>query len=54
VLKQFLPKLLSEAEVRTEIQKLADQSLPSIMKHFKTNFAGKVDMGLVNQIAKSK
>jgi uncharacterized protein YqeY len=54
VLKQFLPKLLSEADIRVEISKLADQSLPSIMKHFKTNFAGKVDMGLVNQIAKSK
>lgn len=54
VLKQFLPKLLSESDIRTEISKLADQSLPSIMKHFKTNFAGKVDMGLVNQIAKTK
>lgn len=54
VLKQFLPKLLSEADIRAEINKLADQSLPSIMKHFKTNFAGKVDMGLVNQIAKTK
>ena len=54
VLKKFLPKLLSEAEVRAEINKLADQTLPSIMKHFKANFAGKVDMGLVNQIAKSK
>ncbi len=54
VLKQFLPKLLSEADIRAEINKLTDQSLPSIMKHFKTNFAGKVDMGLVNQIAKTK
>jgi uncharacterized protein YqeY len=54
VLKAFLPKLLSEADIRAEIAKLADQSLPSIMKHFKANFAGKVDMGLVNQIAKSK
>ena len=54
VLKKFLPQLLSEADIRAEIQKLADQSLPSIMKHFKANFAGKVDMGLVNQIAKAK
>lgn len=54
VLKKFLPKLLSEADIRVEIQKLADQSLPSVMKHFKANFAGKVDMGLVNQIAKAK
>jgi uncharacterized protein YqeY len=29
VLKQFLPKLLSEKEIRAEISKLADQSLPS-------------------------
>jgi uncharacterized protein YqeY len=54
VLKTFLPKLLSEADIRAEIAKIPDQSLPSIMKHFKANFAGKVDMGLVNQIAKSK
>ena len=30
-----------------------DKSIPSVMKHFKTNFAGKVDMGLVSKIAKS-
>lgn len=53
VVQTFLPKLLSEAEVRTEIASLADQSLPSIMKHFKANFSGKVDMGLVNKVAKS-
>ena len=54
VLKQFLPQLLSADDIRAEIAKLADQSLPSIMKHFKAHFAGKVDMGLVNQIAKTK
>jgi uncharacterized protein YqeY len=54
VVKQFLPKLLSEAEIRAEISQLSDPSLPNIMKHFKTHFAGKVDMGLVNQIAKTK
>lgn len=53
VVQTFLPKLLSEAEVRAEISKLSDQSLPSIMKHFKANFSGKVDMGLVNKVAKS-
>jgi uncharacterized protein len=54
IVKKFLPQLLSETDIRAEISKLTDQSLPSIMKHFKTNFAGKVDMGLVNQIAKTK
>jgi uncharacterized protein len=53
VVKTFLPKMLSEAEIRKEITTLPDQSLPSIMKHFKTNFTGKVDMGLVNKVAKS-
>lgn len=53
VVQTFLPKLLSEEEVRAEISQLSDQSLPSIMKHFKANFSGKVDMGLVNKVAKS-
>ena len=52
VVQTFLPKLLSEEEVRAEISQLSDQSLPSIMKHFKANFSGKVDMGLVNKVAK--
>jgi uncharacterized protein len=54
VVKKFLPQLLSEAEIRQEISKLADPTLPNIMKHFKSQFAGKVDMALVNQIAKTK
>jgi uncharacterized protein YqeY len=53
VVKSFLPTMMNEAEVRQEISTLADQSLPSIMKHFKANFVGKVDMSLVNTIAKS-
>ena len=53
VVQTFLPKLLSEEEIRAEIAKLPDQSLPAIMKHFKAIFSGKVDMGLVNKVAKS-
>ena len=52
-LKAYLPKMLSEDEIREEIGKLEDKSIPSIMKHFKANFAGKVDMGLVNKVARS-
>lgn len=52
-LKTYLPKMLSEDEIKNEILKLDDKSIPSIMKHFKTNFAGKVDMGLVSKIAKN-
>ena len=53
ILKVYLPKMLSEDEIKAEIDKLDDKSMPSIMKHFKMNFAGKVDMGLVNKIARS-
>ena len=52
-LKGYLPKQLSEQEIRDEINKLADKSMPSIMKHFKANFAGKVDMSLVSSIARN-
>lgn len=53
VISKYLPKMLSEDEIRAEINKLDDKSIPSVMKHFKANFDGKVDMGLVNRIARS-
>lgn len=53
VLKKYLPKMLSEEEIKEEIMKLEDKSIPSIMKHFKTNFQGKVEMSLVSKVAKS-
>lgn len=53
VIKGYLPKQLREDEIRAEIAKLDDKSLPNIMKHFKTHFAGKVDMSKVSQIARS-
>ena len=52
ILKQYLPTQLSREEILAEINKLEDKSIPSIMKYFKTNYAGKVDMSLVNQIAR--
>ena len=44
--------MLSEQEIRDIVAKLEDKSMPSIMKHFKANYAGKVDMGLVNKVAR--
>ena len=52
ILKAFLPKQLTREEILAEIEKLEDKSMPSVMKHFKANFAGKVDMSLVSQIAR--
>lgn len=53
LISKYLPKMMSEEEIRVEINKLEDKSIPSIMKHFKTNFEGKADMGLVNKVART-
>lgn len=52
IIEKYLPQMMSEDEIRAEINKLEDKSIPSVMKHFKANFAGKVDMSLVNKIAR--
>lgn len=43
VIKAYLPKMLSEEEIRSEIVKLDDKSIPTIMRYFKANFDGKVE-----------
>lgn len=53
VLSQYLPKQLSEEEIRKIINSLEDKSVPSVMKHFKMNYAGQVDMSLVNSVLRS-
>lgn len=52
ILEKFLPSMLNSDEIRDIIMKLDDRSLPSIMKHFKANYAGKCDMQLVNKLAR--
>lgn len=52
-LQKYLPKQLSEEEIRSIIASLPDHSMPAVMKHFKTNYAGRCDMGLVSKIARN-
>ena len=48
---KYLPKMLSSVdEIKEVINSLEDKSVPAVMKHFKSEFAGKVDMGLVNKV----
>ena len=51
ILSKYLPKQLSEEEVKEIINTLEDKSMPNIMKHFKQNYLGKCDMKLVNKLA---
>ena len=52
ILTKYLPKMLSEDEIKDIIASMEDKSMPSVMKNFKANYAGKVDMSLVNKIAR--
>ena len=53
IVKSYLPTMLSDDEIIKEINKLEDKSIGNIMRYFKTNFAGKVDMAKVQQIFKT-
>ena len=53
VIAKYLPKMLSEEEIRNIISSLEDKSMPSVMKHFKMNYDGQVDMALVNKVVRS-
>ncbi len=51
---KYLPKMMSEEDIRKEIAALSDKSMPSVMKHFKEKHAGQCDMGLVSKIARGQ
>ena len=46
--------MLSEEKIKDIIlNEVGDTSIPAVMKHFKANYAGKCDMGLVQKVLKS-
>lgn len=51
--KAYLPKMLSQEEIKKIIEGLDDKSTPAVMKHFKTEYAGKVDMREVGAVLKT-
>ncbi len=52
IASSYLPKMLSREEIKAIIDSLDDKSVPSVMKHFKANFNGQVDMRLVQEVLK--
>lgn len=52
LLEKYLPQMLSEEEIHNIISALDDKSIPSVMKHFKANYAGKCEMRLVQEVLK--
>ena len=53
VLEKFLPKMMEKDEIKEIINSLPDKTIPTVMKHFKANYAGKVDMRDVQEVLKS-
>ena len=53
IASSYLPKMLSKEEIKNIILSLEDKSVPVVMKHFKANFNGQVDMRLVQEVLKS-
>lgn len=53
IISAYLPKMLDENEIKTIILSLPDHSIPTVMKHFKQNYAGKVDMAKVSSVLKT-
>jgi uncharacterized protein YqeY len=53
IVNTFLPKMLTQNDIKDIISKMEDKSIPAIMKKFKTEYAGKCNMGDVNAVAKS-
>ena len=51
--KRYLPKMLSNDEIKEIILSLEDKSIPNVMKHFKLNYNGKCDMRAVQEVLKS-
>ncbi|MBQ7307232.1 MAG: GatB/YqeY domain-containing protein [Clostridia bacterium] len=47
-IESFLPKMMSIEEIKQVILSLPDKTVPTVMKHFKANYAGKVNMKDVN------
>lgn len=53
IASSYLPKQLSAEEIKSIILGLQDKSVPSVMKHFKANYNGQVDMRLVQEVLKT-
>ena len=53
IVKSYLPQMLSIEEITEIIAEMEDKSVPTVMKKFKAEYAGKVDMKDVQTALKS-
>lgn len=53
LVEKFMPKMLTQDEIKEIILGLDDKTIPFVMKHFKANYNGQCDMRLVQEVLKS-
>ena len=53
LIEKYLPQMLSAEEIKAIIDTLEDKTVPSVMRHFKSNYNGKVEMKTVSDVLKS-
>ncbi len=53
VVKSYIPSMMSEEEIKAIIASLPDKSIGAVMKTFKTEYAGKVEMKKVQEVLKN-
>lgn len=51
-LSTFLPSMMSEKEIYDIIAAMPDKTIPTVMRKFKADYAGKCDMRLVGEVLK--
>ena len=52
-IEKYLPAMLSKEKIKEIIMGLDDKTVPSVMRHFKTTYAGQCDMKEVSEVLKS-
>ena len=53
IVRKYLPKMLSEEEIKNIIMTLDDKQIGSVMRYFKTNYNGQVYMKLIGEVLKT-
>ena len=53
VVRKYIPQMMSAEQIKEEILKLDDKSVPAVMRHFKANFSGKVELKTVSEVLKT-
>lgn len=53
IVQGYIPQMMSEEEIKKVIESMEDKSVGAVMKKFKSEYAGKVEMRKVQEVLKS-